>query len=345
MSEHSEILADTVDRLFRDIAESGQAAPNAWRSIEDMGIPALFLPAEDGGIEGDWCDAEAVFRSSGYHALPLPVGETMIARKLLSAAGLGLPDGVIAFGRGRGRIAPSGTFTGSIRAQTCSPAGSQLLATVGGDGDPTACVLIDPVLAHNSQGSVNAAGEPRDSFDFTDVTVRLVEGIDGHTISALGAFLRTAQIGGALSACLELCIRYAQERSQFGRELRKFQAIQHQIALLAEEAAAVASASASAAAALDRGKAEFEIACAKLRANQATGASALISHQVHGAIGITDEYGLHRFTRRLWAWRSEFGNDRYWAQRLGHFMLSNEASSPWLLMTGQRGVETTGVMR
>jgi acyl-CoA dehydrogenase len=170
---------------------------------------------------------------------------------------------------------------------------------------------------------------------FVDAKGAPLDGIDGETVLRLGAFLRTAQMAGALSACLELCIRYAQERSQFGRPIRKFQAIQHQIALLAEEAAAVTSASRAAATALDRGDASFELACTKLRANQAAGPSALIAHQVHGAIGITKEHSLHRFTQRLWTWRSEFGNDRHWARWLGRFVLSEETSSPWSLLTSR----------
>jgi acyl-CoA dehydrogenase len=42
-----------------------------------------------------------------------------------------------------------------------------------------------------------------------------------------------------------------------------------------------------------------------------------IAHQVHGAIGFTIEYGLHRLTRRLWSWRSDFGSDAHWAGWLG----------------------------
>ena len=63
--------------------------------------------------------------------------------------------------------------------------------------------------------------------------------------------------------------------------------------------------------------AAFEIACAKLRANQAAGEAASIAHQVHGAIGFTREYDLQRFTRRLWSWRSEYGNERHWADAIG----------------------------
>ncbi len=40
------------------------------------------------------------------------------------------------------------------------------------------------------------------------------------------------------------------------------------------------------------------------------------AHQVHGAIGVTEEYLLQQYTRRAWAWRDEFGSERHWAQVL-----------------------------
>ncbi|OCC25628.1 hypothetical protein MB02_03105 [Croceicoccus estronivorus] len=329
MSDHSDILAQSVDRLFADIAASRPSPDEAWRSIEELGIPALFLPETEGGMEGSWSDAEIVFQLSGYHAIELPVGETMIARKLLSEAGIKAPTGPLTLGRGQGDI-DAASFSGTIRSLSSSLAGCQMVACVT-QSTTGACVLIDPSLASHGEERLNLAGEPRTAFTFENARCDVIvsESGLGDTIMHAGALLRAAQIGGALARSLEQCVNYAQERSQFGRELRKFQAIQHQIALLAEEAAAVACASSSAAAARDSGDAEFEIACAKLRANQATGKSALIAHQVHGAIGITEEHDLHRFTQRLWAWRSEFGNDRYWAKMLGNFMLSFNGRSPW----------------
>ena len=83
-----------------------------------------------------------------------------------------------------------------------------------------------------------------------------------------------------------------------------------------------AIAGAAAAAALDKagGDAEqalFEIAAAKLRTNKAIGQATSIAHQVHGAIGFTREYDLHKLTGPLLDWRSDHGNDAYWADLLG----------------------------
>src|SRR3546814_5155478 len=73
----------------------------------------------------------------------------------------------------------------------------------------------------------------------------------------------------------------------------------------AVDAAAAALAARLDATGLDPSAADFEIAAAKLRANRAVGVVTAIAHQVHGAIGFTEEYDLHRVTVPLMRWRSE----------------------------------------
>jgi alkylation response protein AidB-like acyl-CoA dehydrogenase len=136
------------------------------------------------------------------------------------------------------------------------------------------------------------------------------------------AMILSAQMAGALAAALDLSVRYTRERHQFGKPLASFQAIQQQLAVFAEEAAAADMAAAAAFRAADLiaedgGDAWFEIACAKLRANQAARVSTGIAHQVHGAMGFTAEYRLQHLTKRLWAWGSACGNERHWADLIG----------------------------
>ncbi len=145
----------------------------------------------------------------------------------------------------------------------------------------------------------------------------------------LGAFARSAQIAGALDAALARSVSYANARRQFGRALGRFQAVQQSLAAFACEAAAANCAAMGAAQALDRGGATFEIAAAKLRANRAAGVGTTVAHQVHGAIGFTQDYPLHPLTRRLWQWRSEFGNDAHWAGVLGREVAARGADAFW----------------
>lgn len=140
---------------------------------------------------------------------------------------------------------------------------------------------------------------------------------------------RTAQIAGALQSALERSIAYVLERKQFGRPIGQFQAVQQQLALFGAETAAATCASRSAAIAASAGDASFQIAAAKLRANQAIGIATATAHQVHGAIGFTWEYALRHATQRLWSWRSEYGNDRYWSEQLGRVVIDRGADNFW----------------
>lgn len=155
-------------------------------------------------------------------------------------------------------------------------------------------------------------------------------GDDGQMDEALAL---VALMGGALERCLELSIEHANTRVQFGKPLGKQQAVQQNLAILAEEAAAVAVAAQAASAARDMSDAALEIACAKLRANQAAGRGAAIAHQVHGAIGFTQEYPLHRYTRALMLWRSRAGNDAFWAGRLGAMVAPLGGRGLWIHLT------------
>lgn len=147
------------------------------------------------------------------------------------------------------------------------------------------------------------------------------------------ALALVALMGGALEKCLQLSLEHANTRVQFGKPLGKQQAVQQNLALLAEETAAVAVAAQAAAAAHDAGDAALEIACAKLRANQAAGRGSAIAHQVHGAIGFTQEYPLHHYTRALALWRSRAGNDAFWADRLGQMVSGYGGHGLWVELT------------
>ncbi|WP_417321104.1 acyl-CoA dehydrogenase family protein [Erythrobacter aureus] len=166
------------------------------------------------------------------------------------------------------------------------------------------------------------------------IIARLPIGDSGRRHSLM-AFARAAQIGGALDAALARAVGYVNERQQFGRPLAKFQAVQQSLATFACEAAAANCAAMGAAQALNRGPAEFEIAAAKLRANRAVEIGTTVAHQVHGAIGFTEEYGLHHLTGRLWQWRSEYGNDAYWSRRLGSAVIERGADAFWPDLTAR----------
>ncbi|MBU0822896.1 MAG: hypothetical protein KKA44_02970 [Alphaproteobacteria bacterium] len=155
---------------------------------------------------------------------------------------------------------------------------------------------------------------------------------------ALQSAATVSLMAGAMGEALALSIDHVNTRQQFGRPLGKFQAVQQSLAVMACEVRAVEAAAAALAARLDAvdidpATADFEIAAAKLRANRAVGIVTSIAHQVHGAIGFTEEYDLHRVTVPLMRWRGEHGNDAYWAARLGRQVAGFGGQGLWEALT------------
>ena len=134
--------------------------------------------------------------------------------------------------------------------------------------------------------------------------------------------LRLQQAAGAMHAALALAVRHVNDRTQFGRPLAAFQAVAHQLAVAAEEAASARVAADHAVRRLAaRGAADElawrALAVARIRSGEASGRVIDATHQVHGAIGFTREYTLHHYTRRLMHWRDEHGTEAHWAIELG----------------------------
>jgi len=133
----------------------------------------------------------------------------------------------------------------------------------------------------------------------------------------LAAVLAAGQMVGSLIEVERMTTEYAQQRQQFGREISRFQAVQHQIAVLAEEVIAARIAAQAAFIGSPRVVTEPRAAAAKCRVGQAAIQVSAIAHAVHGAIGVSAEHPLHRHTRRLRSWRLAHGGEGWWARRLG----------------------------
>jgi acyl-CoA dehydrogenase len=331
MSEQRQLLSDSAARLFQSNAD--------WDEIEELGIADILVAEERGGSGADWDDACAVLQAAGHAQTPLPLAEAMLARKVLTDSGLEVAQSKIS-------IAPNpfGTLSGDARAWKFSgvlsgvPWGrdvASVITAVTFDGRPHVVVLA--VRDASVHEKMNLADEPRDELQFhaAPALAAPAKSREAQHLFDYAALARTAQIAGALQSALERSIAYALERKQFGRPIGQFQAVQQQLALFGAETAAATCASRSAALAACAGDASFEIAAAKLRANQAIGVATAIAHQMHGAIGFTREYALRQATQRLWSWRSEYGNDRYWSEVLGRVVVERGADTFWVDLTSR----------
>jgi len=181
----------------------------------------------------------------------------------------------------------------------------------------------------------NLADEPRDRVLGADVPIEdewvrpAPADIGPADLLRRGALVRAVQLAAAAERAAELTIEHANRRHQFGRPVAAFQAVQQHMVGIAAAAAVASMAAAVASAAAEAGPAAMEIAAAKAVASRAAGVVAGHAHQVHGAIGMTLDCDLQRFTRRLWSWRREFGSERYWSAQLGRDLVSGGADRLW----------------
>lgn len=304
-----------------------------WSALAAAGLTTVGLPEKYGGSGGSLTAAVRIACRTGAFAARIPLADSsLVAGWLLTAAGLPLPDGPVT--AAAGLVSADGTrLSGTLRRVPY--AGSARLVVLAEDGT---VAVVDPAAYESVEGR-NVAGEPRDDVTL-DVTAERVGHAGPHAHAELvlrGALARSAQIAGAVGRVQHMVVSYAREREQFGRPIGRFQAVQHQIATLVCEVTAATAAVDGAAAAWERhgptsDRTAFAVSAAKVRTAQAASQVATVAHQVHGAIGMTQEHPLHRWTTRLWSWRSEWGGESAWSQRLGDAAVAAGPAQVWSLV-------------
>lgn len=352
------LVAETAARIFKDVCDPGtvnRAADEAWKApawaaLEAAGLPLAWVPDGLGGAGAELADGFAVLREAGRSAVALPLAETLLAGWLLSGAGIASPKGAMACGPARDAdrvvLAKGGTVSGRLRAVAFAREAKHLALLAEREGGGTAVALVEAGAAGLGNGA-SIAGDALDAVSLEGVRPLAVadapKGLDAGALMLMGAAARAMQMAGALEAILDLAVGYANERVAFGRPIAKFQAVQHNLARLAGEVAAALAAAGSAADAIATAPAGtgfdegvlLEAASAKIRVGEAAGEGAAIGHQVLGAIGYTKEHHLHRFTRRLWAWRDDFGNESQWAVKLGNLVASKGSDALWPMLAAR----------
>ncbi|MBV8133621.1 MAG: acyl-CoA/acyl-ACP dehydrogenase [Alphaproteobacteria bacterium] len=340
------IIVDTATRIFQDLcepatindAEKGVWPKALWDALEESGLPVAWVPDHLGGAGATMADGFAVLRVAGRFAVPAPLAETLIAGWLLTLAGVTVPSGplTIAPVHADGHITLRGDGQLGGRARRVPFArNAGHIAVLAHRGNDHAVALVAATGLAISQAA-SLAGEPRDDVSFDGAVPAAVGPVplDEDLLVSFGAAVRLQQMAGALEKILEQSVQHALDRSQFGRPIAKFQAIQHNLSILAGEVAAAGAAADTAAEACSGREINVgEVAIAKVRGGEAAGTGAAIAHQVHGAMGFTYEHSLHHATRRLWAWREEFGNETVWAQRLGRMVAARGADQLWPFIT------------
>jgi acyl-CoA dehydrogenase len=348
MTISSDAVDEVIDRVIRErwdpsarrtAGDDGWAAP-VWSVLAETGLAWVSIPEEHGGSGGTLHDALAVLWRIGAAAVPLPFAETSILGGwLLGLAGIDIPSEPVTVANGDQdsleieRRGDAWHLRATLRRVAWARRARLVVVPVVAPGGEVV-VALDPSRCQVTAGR-NLAGEPRDRVEFDGEvdTVHSVPDGSAALLRARGALSRAVLLSGAMEQCAAVTVRYANQRTQFGKPIASFQSVAQHLVRLTSEGVAAALATEVAASMFEGTGSLQAAATAKSVTSHAAGIVAAHAHQAHGAIGLTQEYELHPLTRRLWSWRKEYGSERYWNRLVGREAWKTGPDGLWASIT------------
>ncbi|HSY14889.1 MAG TPA: acyl-CoA dehydrogenase family protein [Jatrophihabitantaceae bacterium] len=340
-----ELLAETAQQIFT--AQAGQsgrgglaAAQAMWQQVVAHGMGRVSVP-EPYGDGGELAYLTTLLRASGQAAVSVPLLQTHVGASALAGAGCEVPDGALTvafretFSDGLDAVPPARTVP-VIEAAFAGVA--ETLVLLGRDGDQ---VRVDawPATELPWQLGENLAGEPVGVLVPADLDRPSQQGYldvaSARRLRLTAILGRTEQLVGAGQRALEQTLTYVSQREQFGRVLARFQAVQHSVAIMASLVTASAVACAAAGNALSDDDASatqvaFDVLACRSQADRMAAYVVRQAHQLHGAIGFTEEHSLRFVTTRLNAWRATAPAEAEINEILGR--LAFAAGDAWTLV-------------
>lgn len=315
------MFSEAIEAILRDqctpsqvrAIESGADSKAMWEALAGNGFLELLASEEQGGAGLPLSELFPVLLQFGRHATPLPVGQAIISRALLPEFTV-LPDGLLTLAPNL-RMRSDGRLTAPL-----VPYGVTSDYALG--SLDSSLYLLD--LSRGERVSTGVHGSLTATLTWEKEEVTIVGHDPDERLASFAAAMHAALIVGALTRVFEMTLQYCNERSQFGRTLGKFQAVQHQLAIMAEHVAASSVAAEAAFQTEARVPSRVGAAVAKARTSEAAVLVANLAHALHGAIGMTEEYDLQLLTRRLREWRMTHGSETYWNQWLGQTLMSSK---------------------
>lgn len=310
-------VVEPFARLLDDISpaaavravERGGSPLTIWEGLAESGFLDALVPEESSGAGLTLADVLPLIAAIGARAVPLPVAETMAARALLAQAGIVAPRGPIELASAgvSGQIVPCGQTSEHVLVDD----GAALVLAVIGDLYPESAGV---------EASLGARLTWKGALSGPSLT-RPAGGL-----RPLAAVLRAGLIAGAAERLVELTAAYANERVQFGKPIGRQQALQQNLAVMAEDVVAARIAAQLGAASGFPPTVEAA-ATAKAIASESAARIANTAHAVHGAIGISEEHDLQLLTRRLHQWRLVDGSEGFWHRQLGALRRASASGS------------------
>lgn len=343
-------------RKFRDMNCKDGFSHDLWKQFAEMGFTGILIPEADGGMGMGHVEAGIVLEEIGRNLSPSPFLTTSVAAvEALKAADAAMRQrwypailsGEAVIGIAVDESAKHNPAKIACRAERSGNgfklSGTKQFVVQGASAD----MLIVAARTAGSAGETDgltlfavdkdAAGLSLDSARLVDSAVAAHVKLDNVEVTAdavigdvdggwavLSRLLNAGRAGAAAemvgvgSGAMELTFDYLKQRKQFGKVIGEFQALQHRAAHLYGEIEGARSVVLKAQNLLDEEHkyAELYVAAAKAKAGIATNLAVREGVQMHGGIGMTDEYDIGLYMKRDRSLNEFFGDTYFHADRV-----------------------------
>ncbi|MDP3549382.1 MAG: acyl-CoA dehydrogenase family protein [Novosphingobium sp.] len=343
-------------RHFRDINCQDGFGHALWKQFAEMGLTGMLAAEADGGLAMGHVEAGIVLREIGRNLTPSPflttsvMGVTALSGGSEDLRGRWLPgvlagDSVLALAIDEGpkhrpeRIACKAEKAGNgFRLQgrkafvvQGASADAIIVAarTSGSDNDADGITLFAVPkdasgVSHENLRLVDSAMASNITFDNVELDGDCVIGeVDGgrallNKVINAGRIGAAAELTGVGQGAFDITTAYLKTRKQFGQLIGEFQALQHRAAHLYSELEIAEAAVIKAQQLLDGNseKADLMVSVAKAKAAKACNLSVREGVQMHGGVGMTDEYDIGLYMKRDRSLSEFMGDQYYHAERV-----------------------------
>jgi alkylation response protein AidB-like acyl-CoA dehydrogenase len=327
-----------------------------WKQMAEMGFTGLLVAEADGGLGMGHAEAGIVLEEIGRNLTPSPfltssvLAATALAHGSSDLKGRWLPsliagDRVFAVAideggkhrperiRTRAEKSGNGFRLSGQKDFVVHGASADMLVvaarTSGSDDDADGLTLFavpkDAAgMSHDAVRLVDSSIATHTKFDGVELDGDAVIGeVDGGR-EVLNKLLMAGRVGsaaegvGVARGAMDMTVDYLKQRKQFGKLIGEFQALQHRAAHLYSEVEIARAATIKAAQLLDGGseKADLMASVAKAKVAKAAGLAVREGVQMHGGIGMTDEYDIGLYMKRDRALQEFLGDQYYHANRV-----------------------------
>ncbi len=343
-------------RHYRDMNCKDGFGHALWKQFAELGFTGILVAEADGGLGMGHVEAGIVLEEVGRNLTPSPfLTSSVMAATALGAAsdelrgrylpGLLAGDSVFAVAIDEGpKHRPERIATKAERAGNgFKLSGAKTFVVQGGSADMLV-VAARTAGSDEEDAGITLFAVPRDAAGLSVENARLVDSsqaahvkLDGVQLDAdavigevdggrevLNRVVRAGRVGaaaesvGVAQGSFDMTTTYLKQRKQFGKLIGEFQALQHRAAHLYSELEIARATVIKAQQLLDAGsdKADLMVSVAKAKAGKAASLAVKEGVQMHGGIGMTDEYDVGLYMKRDRALAEFMGDLYYHADRV-----------------------------